>query len=417
MPDSGKVFRTLPLLERWDCHTCGVCCRGHTVLLDDDDLVKIREQRWEERPEFAGVPVIRRLGLFSSQWIVAQRSDGACVFLSEDNRCRIHSEFGEPAKPWACRMFPYQILPVDGEVRVTMRRTCPSAAANKGRPLAAQLDSVRELAPKALPDGPTSPPEIVSGRRRDWRATRALTDRIEVMLADESRPLLLRLLRGARLVQAVAEARTRKLDDDQWEAFLKLVEKSAGDEAESFLRERKEPSGAGKLVFRQAASEYVRFHPNLGDRPALFARAGLLVAAVRIALGRGKLPRIHPDFPETTFAELEQPLGALPEAVVAPLARYFASMAASLQYCGAGRFGWSVVDGFRALALAYPVAMWTLRWLARGRAPTEADAVQTLVILDRSHYYPLLAGYRHRQRLRILAGLSDLERLIVWYSR
>jgi hypothetical protein len=37
--------------------------------------------------------------------------------------------------------------------------------------------------------------------------------------------------------------------------------------------------------------------------------------------------------------------------------------------------------------------------------------------LDRSHYYPLLAGYRHRQRLGILASLDELERLIVWYAR
>ncbi|HVJ81933.1 MAG TPA: YkgJ family cysteine cluster protein, partial [Planctomycetia bacterium] len=313
MPDPGMVFRTLPLLERWDCHTCGVCCRGHTVLLDDEDLAKLRSQRWEDRPEFAGITVIRRLGMFSRQQVVAQRPDGACVFLMDDNRCRIHAEFGEPAKPWACRMFPYQVLPVDGEVRVTMRRTCPSAAANRGRPLSAQLESVRELAPKALPDRPPPPPEITSGRRRDWRATRALTDRLESLLGDETRPLVLRLLRGVRLIQAVAEARTRKLDDDGWERFLRLVEKAAEEEAQKFLLERKEPSGAGKLVFRQAAAEYVRFHPNMGDRPSLFARAGLLAAAVRIAVGRGKLPRIHPDFPEATFADLEQPTGALPE--------------------------------------------------------------------------------------------------------
>jgi hypothetical protein len=61
--------------------------------------------------------------------------------------------------------------------------------------------------------------------------------------------------------------------------------------------------------------------------------------------------------------------------------------------------------------------MWTLRWLSNGRAPTPDDAIQTLVILDRSHYYPLLAGYRHRQRLGILARLDELENLAIYYAR
>ena len=44
----------LPILEKWDCHTCGVCCKGHTILLDADDLARLTSQGWETRPEFAG---------------------------------------------------------------------------------------------------------------------------------------------------------------------------------------------------------------------------------------------------------------------------------------------------------------------------------------------------------------------------
>ena len=34
--------------------------------------------------------------------VLKSRADGACVYLAEDNRCRIH-----PVKPDKCRTFPY----------------------------------------------------------------------------------------------------------------------------------------------------------------------------------------------------------------------------------------------------------------------------------------------------------------------
>src|SRR5687768_7647583 len=93
----------LPILEKWDCHTCGICCKGHTILLDEEDLAKLENQDWGNRPEFAGVPITKKLSLMGSQRVLNQRPDGSCIFLTDDQRCRIHAEFGEPAKPWACR--------------------------------------------------------------------------------------------------------------------------------------------------------------------------------------------------------------------------------------------------------------------------------------------------------------------------
>ena len=39
------------------------------------------------------------------------------------------------------------------------------------------------------------------------------------------------------------------------------------------------------------------------------------------------------------------------------------------------------------------------------------------MLLDRSHHYPLLTGGRRRRRVRTLARIGELERLLAWYAR
>ena len=139
-------IQPLPMVERWDCHQCGVCCRGSIVPLSDDDLARLKSQKWEERPEFQGHAVVVRESWLGRLSPGAPRADGSCVFLMPDGLCRIHKELGFDAKPLVCRMFPLQIVPRDNVAYVTIRRACPSAAADKGRPVAEQLEFARKLA-------------------------------------------------------------------------------------------------------------------------------------------------------------------------------------------------------------------------------------------------------------------------------
>ena len=153
------------------------------------------------------------------------------------------------------------------------------------------------------------------------------------------------------------------------------------------------------------------------SRPSLAVRWRRLRAGWVIARGRGMLPSFYADWPAASFDDLERPLGLLEPATLAPLRGFLESAPASLSYCGAARAGWSVVDGFRALALTFAVSMWALRRRGNGRAPEPADMVRVIGLVDRSHHYPLLCGARHRRRLALLAATGDLERLLVWYAR
>ena len=124
-------IKPLPIVERWDCHQCGVCCRGSLVPLSAEDLARLKAQGWAEHPDFRGTPIVARDSWLGGEYRLAHRDDGSCVFLLPDGLCRIHKELGFDAKPLICRTFPLQIVPREGVAYVTIRRACPSAAADR----------------------------------------------------------------------------------------------------------------------------------------------------------------------------------------------------------------------------------------------------------------------------------------------
>ena len=56
--------------------------------------------------------------------------------MTTANRCRLQERFGADVKPFVCRLFPFVLIPAGNHWRVGMRFSCPSAAANRGRPVA-----------------------------------------------------------------------------------------------------------------------------------------------------------------------------------------------------------------------------------------------------------------------------------------
>src|SRR5213076_90831 len=97
------------------------------------------------------------------------RPDGACVFLGPDNRCRIHAKFGSAAKPLACRVYPFMLVPAGDHWRVGLRFACPSATRSEGRPLKEHTAAVRgyaaELEKQQNFAGRTLEPPPLQGRQ------------------------------------------------------------------------------------------------------------------------------------------------------------------------------------------------------------------------------------------------------------
>lgn len=410
-------IKTLPIVERWECASCARCCRGSIIRLDENDLRKLRDQAWNRHPDFQNVTTVIRAGWLSKSHRLAQRPDGSCIFLSPEGRCRIHEEHGADAKPLVCRMFPLQLVPRQQGAILTMRRACPTAAAERGPELKEYLSAVRRDAESGkLLDREIEAPAVFGRLRHSWDDFLIVAKQIERILTDERFPLVRRIAHGLRFCAMLEQCKLRGIEGQKLMDLCEVLGESSTDVGDLF-RKRIAPSAAAMTLFRQAGAEYLRLHPTLVISESWRERWRMARAAVAFVRGSGTVPRMHPGLPETTFAALERSLGHLDESVQRPLNRYFESHAISLQYALVGRRGWTLTQSFRTLALAYPVGMWLLRLCCTDRTPTAADAIDIVTIMDRGQGYAPLNSANHRSRVAMLSRLGALERLAMWYAR
>ncbi|MCB2153907.1 YkgJ family cysteine cluster protein [bacterium] len=89
------------------CHQCGNCCRG-------EGYVELNKKNIDEIAEFLGLSRESFLDTYcqydrpTHKWHLIDQSDDlkSCIFLAQDNSCRIN-----PVKPQQCRDFPARWRP------------------------------------------------------------------------------------------------------------------------------------------------------------------------------------------------------------------------------------------------------------------------------------------------------------------
>jgi lysine-N-methylase len=413
---------SLPVLQNWDCQACGNCCREYEVAVTEEERQRILGQGWEREPDFAGVPLFVRKGRWGArQYTLNQRSNGACVFLNEQGRCRIHERFGSEGKPFACRLYPFILVPAGRQWRVGMRYACPAAAASVGRPISAfrgDLDEyVAAMAKQTGLESPAVPaPSLQYGTRLDWPELVAFTDALMAILRQKTHPLEQRLRQWLALARICGHATFDQIRGGKLGQLLELLSAGAAAETPADAAQVPRPSLPGRLLFRQFLALYIRRDHGPSRRVAVHSRLDLLRAAWRFARGSGRVPRLHREFPDTTFEQLEVPSGPLAPAAEEVLERYYAVKVSSMQFCGTSNFGMSFWEGVHAMALTLPVLLWLSRAYSSLGQP-EAITKAVTVVDNNFGYNRLLTTVRQRAALGILARRGELERLIAWYSR
>ncbi|MFL5340273.1 MAG: YkgJ family cysteine cluster protein, partial [Gemmataceae bacterium] len=228
--------RHLPVVQNWDCQGCTDCCREYNVHVTAEERQRIEGQGWEKRPEFAGVPLFvldgpRKKGQFR----LNQREDGSCVFLGEGGRCRIHAEFGGAAKPLACRVYPFLLVPAGDHWRVGLRFACPSATRNVGRPLNAHTGEIREfvaeLERRENLGARELPPPALQGRQAvPWSDVHTFVQGLGIILGQRQDRIERRLRKCLALAELCRKAQFDKVTGKRLEEFLGIVIGALDDE-------------------------------------------------------------------------------------------------------------------------------------------------------------------------------------------
>jgi lysine-N-methylase len=412
--------RHLPVVQNWDCHSCGNCCRETQVPVSADERQRILAQGWGNDPALAGQPLVVRRGWTGSGYRLQQRPDGTCVFLSEKNRCRIHERFGADAKPLACRLFPFVLAPAGDHWRVGLRFACPSAADNRGRPLTAHEEELTEHARRVEAyehaDARTlPPPPLQPGQRVEWPDLVRFVMPLLALLRDRRDRLERRLRKCLALAALCRQATFDKVTGGRLVDFLNVVCGGLDAEAPAAAQVPR-PGGVGRLLFRQLLAIYCRKDHGEHRGAATHSRLALLRAGWRFALGRGPVPRVNNRLGPVTFADVEANTAPLPAAAEEVLERYLVVKVGSLQFCGPTNFGLSFWDGLEALAVTFPAALWLAR--AIPTHPREAAVAQALNLVDDHFGYNALLGTRRLRFVhRTLARRGDLPRLVAWYGK
>ncbi len=414
--------RELPVIQNWDCHGCGECCRTYHVRVTDAEKARIEATDWSADPALKGVPPIvwdKALGCHR----LNHTADGACVFLGEGNRCKIHAAHGPAAKPMSCRIYPFALVSAGDHWRVGLRYACPSAADNKGRPLAEHDAAANEYAALLEADaGPgvknTPAPPLQPGQSVTWPDVMRFVKAVAEEIADDSTPIEHRLRKVAALATLCKASRFDKVTGTRLREFLEVVSGAVADEVPLYPKDVPPPSWLGRMVFRQSVAIYAR--KDTGPTPGV-ARRGRFTrmwAAWRFARGTGRIPRLHGLMPETAFEAAEQsaaPLGPESEAL---LTRYYLVKVESLQFCGTPNFHRPFWAGLDSLLLTFPAVLWLSRVLTTPDRPRDAAVKLAVQIVDDNFGFNTLLGTgRQAWATELLADRGELAKLIAWYSR
>lgn len=241
--------------QRFACSQCGRCCHRFDVVVSAAEIDLYRKRgagAWfrdtdgsdaagrEAFEPFPGLPAFQR---------IRKRADGACGFLSADNRCRIHEELGAAKKPLTCRLYPYAFhAAADGAV-ITASFGCPTIVANDGALISggeslAGIESLREEW-FALGRPKAAPLQLVQGRAIETRSARVLRESLLSMVKRDG-DIRDNIRRIAATLDDLTRSRVLALSDQDFAEYVTLTVPHAASKPDA--PPAREPGAIARLL-------------------------------------------------------------------------------------------------------------------------------------------------------------------------
>lgn len=416
----------LPTIQNWSCHNCGGCCKQHQIEISPEERQRILDQQWTVAQGLP--PNINPIETFGSwfqpRYRLAHQADGSCVFLDDKGLCRIHARFGEPAKPIACRLYPYAFHPDRNGVAVALRFSCPSVARNAGQPVAEQRNDLEGLARQVVPAQVSQwpPPKIHADLQTGWPEFQILRERLDTDLNRLNYPLSQRLAIINTWTKALVVLPASGCSGETFRAALQILFADAELEFRQIRREwLQPPSATGAVYFRTIVAHFARRDTAENVRSGLLGRWKRFRALVAFTRGQGTTPSLHPDLPPVPFEKLASPFPLLTPDIEGVLTHYFRVKFQSLHFCGRAFYGRSFSQGAAWQIAMFPIICYLARWvaIAAGRNSLETeDVIKAINIADHHFgYSPNLGSNALQKQIDTLSLTGDLIKLCFWYGK
>ena len=381
------------------------------------DAARIREQKWDL--SMGGNPIVR----FRGREYLRQRTDGSCVFLLADGRCRVHADFGFESKPIACQLFPYMLSPSEGSSRMGVSFACQSVIENKGALVNGQASDALRIALRGVPEvvAVSAGALLCRGRAAEAGELRALEDRLVRWIARDA-PLAERIDGLAWIAQSLAAANLRAVRGQRMKDLVNLLFDALADE---LPHHPIDPPSARQVAMLQSAvfsrtedpkplsdGASGRVTSTLGQlrRSRVWRRGKKGVVVPHIGIGWsnrvtfGQVARVRSIDASKDHADCNE-----------LVTRWMRSSIEGGRIWGSGYYGWNAVDGLGAFMFAIASVGWLARFHAAGEgidAPSIAGLRAAIGRIDRTAGRAAwLGGWVERARLAFLTRDDGLRRI------
>ncbi|MBI5368543.1 MAG: YkgJ family cysteine cluster protein [Planctomycetes bacterium] len=376
----------LPADARFTCRSCTNCCRHWTVTVPDEERARLAAHDWAaEDPALAGATLFDAAPAGpggAARYTIHLKGDGACPFLAPDGRCRVHARFGARAKPLVCQIFPFTFTETPGATFVGMRFACPTVTRGEGAPIAAERESVKDLARAFAKElggrAPAATVDAGGGHEIDWRDATAIDAAFATAFdgpedAPSDLPLATRVERAARLLRQLQDIDLGKIRGNIGE-FLELTagEPTPPDAAPA-------DAGAGAAVRPPRAGERLLFRRFLnllvlreyrGQTGGVGLRWRAFLDSLHVHFERGSLPLAGLPSPVPLSAVPSVASPVTEPAVAELLARFVRVRRHAKAYIAGGFHAWGQLAGLGFLLLTLPALCWFARASAAARGAT-----------------------------------------------
>jgi lysine-N-methylase len=225
----------------------------------------------------------------------------------------------------------------------------------------------------------------------------------------------LKLLRGLHWLNGIERGCLDHIAGPDADEVLQALVNSSAEKLRVVPSDTERPTAFGRLFLRLLVLEHAQT-TTLADADVRSThRWKMLAAAFRFARSSGRTPALRAGLQRVKFTDIEKNFGPLSSSTEALLTRYFRVKIQSLQFCGKAFHDRPLIEGFRNLALLYPVIIWLARWLAVSDDRTEladADVLKAVSLVDYQYSYAPYQAWR----TRLLQHRNDIVRLCVWYG-
>ncbi len=383
------------------CTQCGDCCRGWDVPLEPGEAERFRVLA---APLVPAERLKKAIGHGKHNGVMVETlagSDGQCPALAEDQLCRIHAAHGEPAKPRACRIFPYTFVATPTGVRVGLSWACPAVVDGEGPPLSEQRGEVEAVFAGAV-DGTRYLLRVGGEVALGGDQSLAWAD-AELLLAE----MATRLASDGSLVERLCEvgalcALTQLALDDKkpFVAALATAKAGAARLAAEALAEAPEVDRLSRALFRTLLRT---------TEPGAATTLSRLGQVAQSLWGGGDV-KLRGGA-QVSLADVEKVARGLGSDGEQLLARWIAGAIQSLSFFGDAAFGLSIESGLDLMVLAAAVAA----FLARAQAAA-AGRAQVTIEDARAAVRQVDAGLSHRSSMpasfaRALEATASLDLL------